>query len=561
MCAEIYKTTVDPWFLSDYLNKTVQTGYIFGIKFTPLSRTSLDTLVSRPMKTIGVVYPAFSLTEDIEKQGVSILVQRGFKVKIFKPQRPDWFFSGTDEERASTFTEAFLDEDVDVVIAGRGGYGSARMVEHIDWDKIKLHAKPFIGYSDITFLINFMSQTLDMANIYHGPMLINLSNGCTEYVDSTIKSLERIINSNLPDESNALLSPDSTIINSGVSTAPVVGGNLTLIEKTINTPYEIKFDGKILMIEDNDTQFYSLDRLLFHLKQSQVLRNLSGVLIGDFPFLPKTDHDINLVSIVHAIFKDSKIPVVTGFNIGHGKVNKSVRIGDFMTLDASKKKELMGKDELASLGWLSSTFRDKVVFSTSLGYEDQVITHMLFQNNVPIKVFTLDTGRMFKETYQLLDTMRSLYGKPISVFFPNTAAVEHLLTTKGAFSFYESVNNRKECCRIRKVEPLKRALANQAVWITGLRREQSAAREATPALEWDATNNIIKFHPLIHWTLPEVKLYIQNNQVPYNPLHDRNFPSIGCEPCTRATKEGEDFRSGRWWWEDQSKKECGLHEK
>ena len=208
---------------------------------------------------------------------------------------------------------------------------------------------------------------------------------------------------------------------------------------------------------------------------------------------------------------------------------------------------------------IHSLTSESPVFSTSLGYEDQVITHMIFSNNLNIPIFTLDTGRLFPETYTVLNETLKKYKKKIDVFYPNTNAVEKLLTEKGPFSFYASTSDRKECCNVRKVEPLKRALKGKTIWITGIRAEQSENRTDMKQIEWDDNNQLLKIHPLLNWTIQEVKNYINENQVPYNPLHDKGFVSIGCQPCTRAIKEGEDFRAGRWWWEDVSKKECGLH--
>jgi phosphoadenosine phosphosulfate reductase len=153
-----------------------------------------------------------------------------------------------------------------------------------------------------------------------------------------------------------------------------------------------------------------------------------------------------------------------------------------------------------------------------------------------------------------------MYEKPIHAYYPDNQLLEKMVNAKGPSSFYESVENRKECCGIRKVEPLKRALAGNQLWVTGIRAEQSVNRHDMQNLEWDDQNNLIKFHPIYDWTLDQVKEYIRKNNIPYNTLHDRGFPSIGCAPCTRAVQPGEDFRAGRWWWEDQSKKECGLHE-
>ncbi|MFN3590350.1 MAG: phosphoadenylyl-sulfate reductase [Spirosomataceae bacterium] len=199
-----------------------------------------------------------------------------------------------------------------------------------------------------------------------------------------------------------------------------------------------------------------------------------------------------------------------------------------------------------------------VVFSTSFGQEDQVLTDFIFRNNLPISVFTLDTGRLFSETYEVMDKTRAKYQQPIQVFFPDTQQVETLVTNKGFHSFYESVDNRKECCRIRKIVPLKRALANQQVWITGLRAEQSENRQQMTMWERDESNQIFKFNPLIDWTLQDIEAYLEENKVPQNTLHKKGYISIGCSPCTRAIEPGERPRAGRWWWEE-SKKECGLH--
>lgn len=208
---------------------------------------------------------------------------------------------------------------------------------------------------------------------------------------------------------------------------------------------------------------------------------------------------------------------------------------------------------------MADTYPGGVVFSTSFGWEDQVITHMIFANNIPIKVFTLETGRLFPETYYVWNRTLEMYGKQIEAYFPDAEKVQQMVSAKGPNSFYESVDNRKECCNIRKIEPLKRALAGNQCWITGIRAEQSANRQHMENVEWDEGNKLVKYHPIYDWDLGDVKQYIRENNVPYNTLHDRGFPSIGCAPCTRAVQPGEDFRAGRWWWEDQSKKECGLH--
>jgi phosphoadenosine phosphosulfate reductase len=201
----------------------------------------------------------------------------------------------------------------------------------------------------------------------------------------------------------------------------------------------------------------------------------------------------------------------------------------------------------------------QVVFSTSFSWEDQLISHFIFSNNIPIDVFTLDTGRMFPETYSTWSSTLERYKKPITAYYPDALALQEYIVEKGPNGFYESVENRKQCCHIRKVEPLKKALAGKKIWVTGIRAEHSANRDHMPQVEWDEVNQVIKFHPLLHWTTEQVKDYIRKENIPYNPLHDKGFVSIGCAPCTRAVRPGEDFRAGRWWWEDSTKKECGLH--
>lgn len=211
-----------------------------------------------------------------------------------------------------------------------------------------------------------------------------------------------------------------------------------------------------------------------------------------------------------------------------------------------------------SLKLIEDLFPRQVVFSSSLGQEDQVITDAIFKNNIPVTVFTIDTGRLFNETYELLDKTIARYKQPVKVYFPDATDVEAFVLQKGINSFYESVDNRKECCHIRKVKPLNRALAGAKVWVTGLRSEQSANRNQMPMIEWDEGRQLYKFNPLINWTYAEVLEYLNLNNVPYNSLHDKGFISIGCAPCTRAIGHGEDARAGRWWWES-SQKECGLH--
>lgn len=212
-----------------------------------------------------------------------------------------------------------------------------------------------------------------------------------------------------------------------------------------------------------------------------------------------------------------------------------------------------------SLNTLAREAPGQVVFSSSFSWEDQLITHFIFSNNIPIEVFTLDTGRMFPETYYTWNQTLEKYGKKITAYYPDATVLQSFVAEKGPNSFYESVENRKQCCHIRKVEPLKRALKGKKIWVTGIRAEHSANRDHMPQVEWDEGNEVIKFHPLLHWTTKQVTDAIKEFEIPYNPLHDKGFVSIGCAPCTRAVRPGEDFRAGRWWWEDSTKKECGLH--
>jgi phosphoadenosine phosphosulfate reductase len=199
------------------------------------------------------------------------------------------------------------------------------------------------------------------------------------------------------------------------------------------------------------------------------------------------------------------------------------------------------------------------VFASSLAAEDMVLTDLILRAKLPITIFSLETGRLPVETLDMLDKIRATYDYEVKLYRPEPAAVQHYVTQHGINAFYDSVELRKECCRIRKVEPLARALAGQKAWITGQRRAQSATRSDLQQQEYDAANRLEKFNPLADWSEQDVWHYLRANQVPYNALHDRGYPSIGCEPCTRAITPGEDVRAGRWWWETPESKECGLH--
>ena len=204
-------------------------------------------------------------------------------------------------------------------------------------------------------------------------------------------------------------------------------------------------------------------------------------------------------------------------------------------------------------------FGDKIAFASSLGYEDQVLSAMIASQCKELVIFTLDTGRIFPETYDLIEKTNARYGLNIQIFFPEANLVEEMVNEKGINLFYDSIENRKLCCHIRKTIPLKRALSGLDAWVTGLRRSQSVTRHNMQVVEWDEGNQLIKVNPLINWTEEEVLEFVKQHNVPYNTLHDKGFRSIGCQPCTRAVLPNEDLRAGRWWWELPEQKECGLH--
>ena len=229
-----------------------------------------------------------------------------------------------------------------------------------------------------------------------------------------------------------------------------------------------------------------------------------------------------------------------------------------MTADALRA-ELEGKDPETVLRRAWETFGDGLVFATSLAAEDQVITDIIVRNGWPIPFVTLDTGRLFPETYEVLAETERRYGIKVKVFFPDRGQVEAMVAEQGINLFRESVAARKRCCFVRKIEPLRRALAPYKAWLCGLRREQSVTRAGVQVVEDDAANGLVKVNPLAAWSEQDVWGYIAARQGPYNPLHDRGFPSIGCACCTRAVTRTEDVRAGRWWWEEPEHKECGLH--
>ncbi|MEA4985863.1 Thioredoxin-dependent 5'-adenylylsulfate reductase [bioreactor metagenome] len=228
---------------------------------------------------------------------------------------------------------------------------------------------------------------------------------------------------------------------------------------------------------------------------------------------------------------------------------------------AQFNQQFAGKSPEFVLTYFLHAYSGRIALSSSLSIEDQMLTDLIVGIAPATRIFTLDTGRLFPETYSLIERTRMKYPITLEVFFPDAAEVESMVRENGINLFYESAELRKKCCQVRKIQPLKRAFQGLEVWICGLRREQSVTRQDMQLIEWDASNGLIKLNPLIDYTEAQVWEYIKKNQVPYNKLHDRGFPSIGCQPCTRAVEPGEDVRAGRWWWENPEQKECGLHKR
>lgn len=222
-------------------------------------------------------------------------------------------------------------------------------------------------------------------------------------------------------------------------------------------------------------------------------------------------------------------------------------------------KDFAGKSAEDILSFFLEKYSHRIALASSLGPEDQVLTDMILKIDRSAKIFTIDTGRLFPETYSLIDKTNMKYNILMDVYFPRHEPVETFVRQNGINAFYESIEKRKQCCRVRKIEPLMRALSTLDGWICGLRQEQSVTRTGVQAVEWDDANGLIKINPLVRWSEQDVWDYIRKNHVPCNRLHDKGFPSIGCQPCTRAVAPGEDIRAGRWWWENPEHKECGLH--
>jgi phosphoadenosine phosphosulfate reductase len=227
--------------------------------------------------------------------------------------------------------------------------------------------------------------------------------------------------------------------------------------------------------------------------------------------------------------------------------------------ELNEKIKLLTPSEVISFFY--GMYGNRIALSTSLGAEDQVLTQMASESTPNLRVFTLDTGRLFPETYELIARTASKYKLNIEVFFPSNDSVEKMVHTHGINLFYDSVENRKLCCGVRKIEPLRRAFSTLDAWICGLRASQSVTRSGLEVVEWDEANGLLKINPLATWSNDDVWNYIRQYNVLYNPLHDKGFPSIGCQPCTRGVEPGEDVRAGRWWWENPETKECGLHKR
>ena len=224
-------------------------------------------------------------------------------------------------------------------------------------------------------------------------------------------------------------------------------------------------------------------------------------------------------------------------------------------------QQFEGQSPDVVLQYFLSGYTGKIALSSSLSIEDQVLTDLIVKIDPSTRIFTLDTGRLFPETYSLIDKTNIKYDIHLEVLFPDYTEVEKMVKEEGINLFYKGIDQRKACCRVRKLDPLKRAFQGLEVWICGLRKEQSVTRQAVKLIEWDENNGLIKLNPLINFSEDEVWKYIRKHHVPYNKLHDQGLPSIGCQPCTRAVKPGEDIRAGRWWWENPDQKECGLHKR
>jgi phosphoadenosine phosphosulfate reductase len=223
-------------------------------------------------------------------------------------------------------------------------------------------------------------------------------------------------------------------------------------------------------------------------------------------------------------------------------------------------KSLQARVE-ASVWQLSAALTEfkNVCYANSLGPESMVLTDLIWGSGQEIEIFTVDTGRLYPETYDLIERMQQRYGRALRIYYPNAAELEGWVGANGVNGFRDGIDQRRGCCAIRKVEPFRRAVSGRGAWVTGIRRAQSAGRASAAPVAWDGEYGLYKVSPLLDWTEKEVWEYIRRKRLPYNSLHDKGFPSIGCAPCTRAVQPGDDQRSGRWWWERSESRECGLH--
>jgi phosphoadenosine phosphosulfate reductase len=229
-------------------------------------------------------------------------------------------------------------------------------------------------------------------------------------------------------------------------------------------------------------------------------------------------------------------------------------MGELLNLDLEQKAAGV-RERLAT----ALREHGRVVYSNSLGAEAMVLTDIIWTQVPEIDIFSIDTGRLHQETYDLLEKLERRYKRSLRIVHPDARALEELVSAQGVNGFYHSLDARLACCHVRKVAPFKRAIAGYTAWVTGVRREQSAARAQAQPVEWDSEYGLYKVSPLLEWSEAEIWQYIRARKLPYNSLHDRQFPSIGCHPCTRAIQPGESRRAGRWWWEQPESRECGLH--
>jgi len=342
--------------------------------------------------------------------------------------------------------------------------------------------------------------------------------------------------------------------------------NITLVKKIMEDGKECKKCREVSDLLKKSDELRFIDTILYadikdpDSEGSRVARE-HNIDIAPF-FVVEKDGEVTVYKS-YMQFKRTVLKDLAGDRGGSGaspQANNAKSGGG--RLDIEKlNKEFESKTPQELLEWALKEFHPGIALAWS-GAEDVAVVDMMVKINPDARIFTLDTGRLNPETYELIDRVRERYGIDIEVMFPDSAEIEEMVRSNGMNLFYESIENRKLCCNIRKVQPLKRMLSGLDAWVTGLRRDQAVTRTVLPKIEIDETfGGIIKLNPLAGWANEDVWDYIKKNDVPYNDLHDKGYPSIGCAPCTRATTSGEDIRSGRWWWESPENRECGLHVK